>query len=101
MTPPFDSIYSRGFARTAIAVPWVRVADPAYNTDRTLRLAREAAESSALLVVFPELGISAYSNDDLFHQDALLDGVLAGLRRIIDESRSLAPVLVIGAPLRF
>ncbi|MEX2582287.1 MAG: NAD(+) synthase, partial [Gemmatimonadota bacterium] len=46
-------------------------------------------------------GVSAYSNDDLFQQDALLEGVLDGIERIIEASRELLPVLLIGAPLRF
>src|SRR5437763_1217950 len=58
-----------------------------------------AADDVAALVVFPELGISAYAIDDLFHQQALADGVLGALERIVDRSRELAPVLVVGAPL--
>ncbi|MDQ3816027.1 MAG: NAD(+) synthase, partial [Armatimonadota bacterium] len=49
----------------------------------------------------PELGISAYSNDDLFHQDCLLDAVEAALARLIEESRDLTPILLVGAPIRF
>ena len=36
---------------------------------------REAAARHAALVLFPELGLSAYSCDDLFQQRALLDGL--------------------------
>src|ERR1700733_7933564 len=72
---PFDSLYSHGFVRVAAAVPEVRVADPKFNAERTLALARQASAERAALVVFPELGISAYSVDDLFHQEALLAGV--------------------------
>ncbi len=53
------------------------------------------------MALFPELGISSYAIDDLLQQEALLEGVLAGIGRIIDESRSLTPVLLVGAPLRF
>jgi NAD+ synthase (glutamine-hydrolysing) len=100
-TPPFNSIYRHGFVRVAVGVPFVRVADPVYNAERTLELARRAADANAVLVLFPELGISAYSNDDLFHQDALLDATVAALEQIVAESRGLAPVLLVGAPLRF
>lgn len=100
MTRPFRSLYAHGFARTAIALPHVRVADPEFNTERTLRLARRASQEDVILTVFPELGISAYSNEDLFQQDALLDGVHSGLTRIVEESRSLSTILAVGAPLR-
>ena len=72
---PFDSLYRHGFARVAVAVPKVRVADPTFNVERTLDLARRAAAAGAALTVFPELGLSAYAADDLFHQDALQDAV--------------------------
>jgi NAD+ synthase (glutamine-hydrolysing) len=97
---PFHSPYTHGFVRAAVATPFVRVADPEYNLDRSLLLARRASERHAVLAVFPELGISAYSNDDLFHQDALLDGVERALAQLVEESRILSPVLVVGAPLR-
>lgn len=97
---PFDSLYAHGFARVAAAVPRLRVADPAFNTDRTIELANEAHSQHAVLAVFPELGLSSYSSDDLFHQDALLDGVELGIERIVEASRSLRPILLVGAPLR-
>jgi NAD+ synthase (glutamine-hydrolysing) len=97
----FHSIYRHGFVRAAVAVPKVRVADPAFNAERTCALARRASEQRAAVVLFPELGLSAYSNEDLFHQDALLDAVLAAVAAVVEESRSLTPVLIVGAPLRF
>jgi NAD+ synthase (glutamine-hydrolysing) len=101
MTQPFNSLYAHGFVRVAVGVPAVRVADPAYNAARTLDLARRASDAHAAVALFPELGISAYSNDDLFQQDALLDATEAALARLADASRDLTPVLLVGAPLRF
>lgn len=101
MQRPFHSIYSHGFIRVAVCIPFVRVADPTFNVEHTLGLAYRAAELQAAVALFPELGISAYSNDDLFHQDALLDATEAALARLIQESRELSPILLIGAPLRF
>lgn len=101
MRKPFNSIYSHGFVRVAVCIPFVKVADPIYNTAQTLGLARQASEHKAALALFPEMGISAYSNDDLFQQDALLDATVAGLETLVEESRDLTPVLLVGAPLRF
>jgi len=97
---PFGSLYNHGFARVAAAVPHMRIAEPAYNAERTLALARQASDEHAALVVFPELGLSGYSIDDLLHQEALLDGVVAAIGRIADESATLTPMLLVGAPLR-
>jgi len=101
MDRPFHNVYSHGFVRAAVCIPSVRVADPAYNAERTLGLARRAHELHAAVALFPELGISAYSNDDLFHQSALLDGTVQALARVVRESTRLMPVLLVGAPLLF
>ncbi len=97
----FDSIYSQGFIRVAVCVPYLKVAAPAYNADQTLSLARRADSKKASVVVFPELGISAYSNEDLFHQDALLNATREAIDGIVAESRRIFPIILIGAPLRF
>ena len=101
MDRPFHNVYSHGFVRAAVCIPTVRVADPAFNAERTLGLARRAHELHAAVALFPELGVSAYSNDDLFHQSALLDATVQALARITRESVGLMPVLLVGAPLLF
>jgi NAD+ synthase (glutamine-hydrolysing) len=97
----FGSIYTHGFIRAAVCVPTLRVADPRFNAERTLALARKASEAHAAVALFPELGISAYSNDDLFHQDALLETSRDALLWIVQQSAELSPVLAVGCPLRF
>jgi NAD+ synthase (glutamine-hydrolysing) len=101
MQRQFNSIYSHKFIRATVCIPFVRVADPEFNVARTLGLARRASEMSAAVTLFPELGISAYTNDDLFHQDVLLDAVESSLATLVLESRRLSPILIVGAPIRF
>ncbi|NMH97641.1 NAD(+) synthase [Pseudonocardia acidicola] len=96
----FASLYRHGFVRVAVAVPEVRVADPAFNVERSLDLAHRAAREGAIMTVFPELGLSSYSAEDLFHQDALQDAVDTALDRFVEESRRITGVLVVGAPMR-
>ena len=98
--PPFGSIYRHRFARVAVCIPSVRLGNPDDNAARTIALARRAHDGHATVALFPELGLSAYSNEDLFHQDALLDATLGALERVVQASRTLAPLLVVGAPLR-
>jgi NAD+ synthase (glutamine-hydrolysing) len=97
---PFESIYRHGYARVAAATPRVEVASPAANLAATLGLARQAAREDVVLAVFPELGLSAYSNEDLFQQDALLDASLEALRGLAEASRDLPLALAVGLPLR-
>src|ERR1051325_1244484 len=96
----FHSIYSHGMARVAVCVPKLRVADPEFNVERTIDLAKQASKTGAAVALFPELGLSAYSNDDLFQQDALLDAVKVSLQRLLAESKTLISILAGGAPLR-
>lgn len=93
------SIYDHGFARVAGGVPVVSIADPAANAAATVDLMRRAGDDGAALVVFPELGLSGYSIDDLVQQDAVLDASLAALSTVRDASRGLTPVVVVGLPL--
>jgi NAD+ synthase (glutamine-hydrolysing) len=101
MQRPFHSLYSHGFVRVAVCVPKLRVADPAYNAEQTVRLLRRASESSAAVALFPELGLSSYTNEDLFHQDALLSASEQAVARVARASAELSPVVFVGAPLRF
>jgi len=98
---PYTSIYAQGFARVAVCVPLVDLGDPSLNAERTIALARQASDRNAAVALFPELGLSGYSNEDLFHQDALLDATLAALAQVVEASRRLTPILLVGAPLRF
>ena len=61
-----------GFYRLAAAVPKLKVADAAFNTEELRRCFRQAAENGADAVVFPELCVTGYSCGDLFFQERLL-----------------------------
>jgi NAD+ synthase (glutamine-hydrolysing) len=89
-----------GFARVAVAVPRNRVADPVFNARQTVDLLSQAASKGAALVAFPELGLSAYTCDDLFHQHALLSQCEEALGVVAQATVGLATVAVVGLPLR-
>ena len=95
----FFNLYRHNFLRVAVAIPTARVADPAFNVQQTIALMKQAAERKALLVVFPELGLSAYSCEDLFQQQALLDSSREALHKVIDASRELSLISIVGLPL--
>lgn len=65
----FFNLYNHDFIRVTVAIPGVRVAYPAFNAKQTIAFMQEAARTQSVLALFPELGISGYSCDDLFHQD--------------------------------
>ncbi|HEX7852435.1 MAG TPA: NAD(+) synthase [Sphingobium sp.] len=96
----FASIHAHGFVRIACATPAASVGDVTANCDAILAQAREAAGQGADLVIYPELSLSSYAIDDLLLQDALLNAVEAAVGRLLEESRDLSPVLLVGAPIR-
>lgn len=96
----FFNLYNHDFVRVAVGIPAVRVGDPAFNTAQTIALARQAVERKVILVLFPELGLSSYTCDDLFHQRSVLDGCREGLRAICEASATWPLVTVVGAPLQ-
>ena len=97
---PFGSPYRHGFARVAACTTRVAIADPATNLAAILASARDCHHRGAALAAFPELALSAYSIEDLLLQDTLLDAVEAAGAALIEASRDLLPLLVVGAPLR-
>lgn len=96
----FHNLHSHGFIRLACAAPRLKVADPAFNVAQTLAMLRQADAQHAAVVLFPELGLSAYAIDDLLQQHALLDEVLAAIGTLVEETRSLRTLAIVGAPLR-
>ena len=99
MTQAFHSIHTHGFVRAAVCTPSVLPGDPGFNAAETLRMAQAADAEACDLVLFPELGISAYAIDDLFLQDALQKRVEAEIAGLVAASGRLKPVLIVGAPL--
>ena len=95
----FFNLYCHDFIRAAVAVPCVRVADPAFNAQAVIDLMAQAAARRAAVVLFPELCLSAYSCEDLFQQGALIEACREALRDIVERSRAWQIVAVVGAPL--
>ena len=95
----FFNLYAHGFARVALATPLVRIGDPMANAAATLALMRKAAREKAVLAVFPELGLSAYSCEDLFHQQALIRAAEEALAWLIAKSKALPLAAFVGLPV--
>lgn len=96
----FFNLYRHGFVRVAVGIPEVRVADPAFNASATISLMTQAAAQHAILALFPELGLTAYSCEDLFHQQTLLEGAIEALNKVMEASEQLELITVVGLPLQ-
>ena len=96
----FRSAYDQGFARVAAVTLPVTLADPAANAAAVIARARRLGEEGVCLAVFPELGLTGYSIDDLLLSDVLLRETLVAIETIRAASAGFLPAIVVGAPLR-
>ena len=88
-----------GFLKAAALSPSLRVADCAYNTSQILSQLKDAAARGVRLAVFPEFCLTGYTCGDLFLQRTLQQGALDGLQTLLDASRELDVVALVGLPL--
>ncbi|MGD9763843.1 MAG: NAD(+) synthase [Candidatus Binatia bacterium] len=88
-----------GFARVAVCVPPVQVADTTFNANAHIAQLEAAYRAGAHYALCPELGLSAYSCGDLFFQEVLLDGVREALARVAAASAHWNMLITVGAPL--
>lgn len=100
MTRDFRNIYTHGFARVAACTMPVTQADPFANADAVGAIVRELHDEGVAVAVFPELGLTGYSLDDLFLQDVLLRDTEAAIDQLARATAGLRPVFAVGAPLR-
>ena len=88
-----------GFLKAAALSPALRVADCTYNTQQIIHTLRDAAARGVKLAVFPEFCLTGYTCGDLFLQRTLQQGALDGLQAVLEASRTLDTVALVGLPL--
>lgn len=88
-----------GFVKVAAAVPAVKVADCEYNTLQIENIIAQAEGKGVEIIVFPELCITGYSCQDLFRQSLLLEQVEASMLMLLDFTRNLDIISIVGLPV--
>lgn len=88
-----------GFVKVACAVPLVKVADCIYNVEQTKAQIQQAEEQGVEIIVFPELGITSYTCQDLFQQKLLLEASEVSILHLLDFTRQLDVISIIGLPI--
>lgn len=88
-----------GFIKVAAATPTVKVADCNYNIQEMIPLIKEAGNKQVEIMVFPELGITAYTCGILFRQQLLTEAAENALSKLLEESASVETVIIVGLPI--
>ena len=92
---------NHGFVKVASAIPQVRVADCRFNAERIEALIAKAAGQGVETVCFPELSVTGYTCQDLFQQQLLLDEAEMALLHIMNFSRTLDIISIVGVPVLY
>lgn len=88
-----------GYITVASAIPLVKVADTDYNIHSIECLVAEAESKGVEIIVFPELSVTGYTCQDLFIQPTLLDNAEKAIGHLLEFSRKLDIVCIVGAPV--
>ncbi|MCD8081554.1 MAG: NAD(+) synthase [Bacteroides sp.] len=88
-----------GFVKVAAAVPTLKVADCSYNAQHIEKLILQAEEAGVQIVAFPELCITSYTCGDLFAQQLLLEDAERALLYLLNQTRQLEVISILGMPL--
>lgn len=97
----FSEYLKNGFLRVASISPISVVASINENCNTITSYFESFKESSLQIAVFPELFITGGFLGDLFGQQGLDEKINAGIRSLLEKSKDLETVLVIGSPYFF
>ena len=89
-----------GFIKVAAAVPAVRVADVDFNVEEIEKLIAMAEGEDVELLCFPELCVTGYCCQDLFKEQLLTAKAEEGLMRLLEFTRKLNVISVVGLPVQ-
>ena len=88
-----------GYVKVAAAVPRVRIADSKFNAGQIEKEIIIADGKGVQIIVFPELCLTGYTCGDLFTQQYLLEEAEMGLIQVLNTTRQLDIISILGMPI--
>ena len=92
---------NHGFVKVASAIPLVKFADCQYNVEQIESLVIQAEGKGIEIICLPELSLTAYTCQDLFQQQLLTDEAEMALIHLMNTTRSLDIISLVGLPVPF
>ena len=89
-----------GFVRVGNIVNKLVLADPINNANELVKMIKEAEREDVAIVSTPQLSLTGYTCGDLFFQERLLNAAIEGLEIVLDETKELDIISIVGMPLR-
>lgn len=88
-----------GFVKVAAAVPHIKVADCKFNAEKIESLIAIAEGKGVQIIIFPEMCITGYTCGDLFAQQLLLEEAEMRLIQLLNNTRQLDIISILGMPV--
>ena len=88
-----------GYVRVAASVPELKVANVEFNTKEVIKEIKALDKEGGQIVTFPELCLTGYTCADLFSQDILITKSKEAIKEVIDSTKLLDIISIIGAPI--
>lgn len=88
-----------GYVRVAASVPELKVANVEFNTKEVIKEIKALDKEGVQIVTFPELCLTGYTCADLFSQDILITKSKEAIKELIDSTKLLDIISIIGAPI--
>lgn len=88
-----------GYVRVAASVPELKVANVDFNTKEVIKEIKTLYKEGVQIVTFPELCLTGYTCADLFSQDILITKSKEAIKEVMDSTKSLDIISIIGAPI--
>ena len=89
-----------GFIRVGAIVNKLALANPLKNADVIIKEIKKAETLGVSIVTTPELSFTGYTCGDLFLQKQLLDDSIKALEQVLNETKDIDIISILGMPLR-
>lgn len=89
-----------GFIRVGAIVNKLALANPLKNADVIIKEIKKAETLGVSIVTTPELSFTGYTCGDLFLQEQLLDDSIKALEQVLNETKNIDIISILGMPLR-
>lgn len=90
-----------GFVKVSASTCLQKVGDIDFNVAQIKERLVKLSTDGVKLALFGEMNISCYTIGDLVYQQSLLNGVKKGIAELVEFSKGLDMLFVVGAPLEF
>lgn len=90
-----------GFIRVGAIVPKLKIGNTVFNSKEIVEQIIKANELNIEIVTTPELSITGYTASDMFLNDTLIEESISSLKYIIDSTKELDIISIIGVPIRY